>query len=236
MKNNLVGINNIRLINVLKRFNFLYILKYSDIMWNIKYNLGKTKGGKIMSRTLNLFIPCNIGEINNKKVTALNSVFGTKYKNGVLVNNQQLVMSDSKTTINIVPNQISYSTIDPDFKTISDDLVNIFNTLLIDENIQKLTFQQFETFEKPGYMESTKTSYYSYVPGVIGIGLRSFFNFENTLCEFKVEPYLANGDLVFFECIYTLTNININLILNRFNLVYNDYIDKYSHVFEKLNN
>lgn len=183
-----------------------------------------------MNYLLNLVIPYNVGDITQKRMEALKRCFSTKYPNGFLLPGQ-FIMTNNTLTISVMPNQIIFSGPDRDFDETSSEVGTIFDTLLLNDELQSIIIdlQQQKDFSS-NFMEYTKNNYTNIISDSIGTGLRNFFLVNNRLCEFKIEPLLTDYNKIFIQGIYNYSNLNIHDIKNLLNNSYDDYTNKISGI------
>ncbi len=168
----------------------------------------------------------NVGDLTEIKIKRIQDILNKDFPSGVS-NNIQLIATGNKEQIIITPNTIEYINNEGVFEKYIDLMKNIFDLLMLDDNITQSTLILTDIIDNKEYsMVYLQEKYVKLTKDAIGLGLRSFFNFNNSLCEFRVEPYLSDPKKMYIEGTYNLSNNNINELESVIKSVKEDYTIK----------
>ena len=183
-----------------------------------------------MDYFLNVIIPYNVGQISQKKVEALKECFFEKYPNGLSIQDQFLMTNNSDNIV-LAPSQITFAGPNRDFEELENEINKVFDIMLLNEELPNITidFQHKQKFDGD-FMEHSRKQYTNACKDSIGTGLRSFFMYRERLCEFKVEPLLADNNYIFCQGIYNAINEKTTNIKNLLSETFDDYTKKISGI------
>ena len=168
-------------------------------------------------------IPCNIGQLTNKKVNVLEENFIKEFQNAFMGHTGELIIEkeDRSTTIVLSSNVLKVNI--GNYKNEKNDdiiryLVSLSNIFMLDDFFSNITFRiisqisvNFNTMDKT--KEIGKDLGDGKLKNADGIGYRYLFRKENNIFdEFNVEPYLSDNSKFYFEGIFNDENVNISNI------------------------
>lgn len=172
-----------------------------------------------------ILINVNVGELTENKINKLQGILSKYFPSGISSLNQ-LISTGVNEQISITMNSIDYINNEGKSNNISNILSEIYDLLMLDNYINSCNLVLTDVTEEKYSMNYIEEKYGKLTDDSLGLGLRSFFNFRNSLCEFKIEPYLKNSKQIYIEGIYNLSNIEIKDLDSVIELIKVDYNNK----------
>lgn len=183
----------------------------------------------------NLIAPVNIGELNETKINKLQEKFNERFKNGI-VNPGQLIMMSENSQVILQSNQIQYVFIDEEMNNVEKVLKDIQELLLLNDKFDNMALIISELKENDkSTMELSKIIFKGLLNNSVGVGMREFFNYNNSLCEIKVEPCISNEHMWYLEAQYNMKGVDISSIKNVIESVKDDYTIKCKEIYGNIN-
>ncbi len=183
----------------------------------------------------NLIAPVNIGELNEIKINKLQEKFSKRFKNGI-VNPGQLIMMSQNSQVILQSNQIQYVFTDEEVDSVEKTLKDIQELLLLNERFDSMVLVISELREcGKSTMELSKVKFKNLLKDSIGVGIREFFSYNNSLCEIKVEPCISDDQMWYQEVQYNMKSVDISSIKNVIESVKDDYTIKCKEIYENIN-
>lgn len=165
----------------------------------------------------------SVGALTENKARKVKALLKEGFPDGMANSNQIIASGDNKQII-LTEYGVEYLNNLGDYNNDIALIKSLFDLLMLDENISDITILLADILSDKEYsMSYIQDKFIKLTEDSIGLGLRSFFEYNNSLCEFKIEPYLSDSKKMYVEGIYFEHNVNINNIESVIKNINDDY-------------
>lgn len=185
---------------------------------------------------LGIEIPCNIGELTQKKVNVLQENFSHEFQNAFLGNDGLVIEKEDRSRSISLANNIIKINMANYISDQKNDIIVYLNKLssifMLDDIFRTVIIRivsqvdvGFNTMNKMKKIGEPMIS--EKMENLSGVGFRYFFEINsNVYDEFRFEPLLLNHNHFFSEAIFNSLNVNIEQL--------NELIDKKIEAFNEM--
>ena len=174
---------------------------------------------------IRIIINSNIGELTENKIRKIQEIWTPEFPAGGSTPTQIIASGEQKNIV-ITNSTIEYIVADSKDIKVQETIIKLYDLLMLDNNLNNLSILISEAVGEEYSMEYIQNKYTKIIDDSIGIGIRSFFAYEDVLCEFKVEPYLDDPKRMYIEGIYNFRNKLVNKLDEVIKGTINDYTNK----------
>lgn len=184
--------------------------------------------------TIIIIIPVEVGTLTEIKANRIREALADEFDSMIHMGANVILTGNGK-QMAITNNQIQCSFNDGIEEHIVNNIFNrLFDLLMIESTVNNSTIVVNKLTNSDDAMSFTKQTFKSLIDSSIGVGIREFFIYKDTLSEIKVEPFIEDNTKIYIEARYNIKALTINTLKNVLKDIKDDYNIKESELFSKI--